>query len=212
MYIQNQFCKIFICSICFFVENNCKAQTHFNLNAGISYSVNKNIIKEYYSPSNGLTVIYNSYKRYDYPSILVNGDILFPVNKNLSIGFKSGLNIHTSEKYFTNVRRTVANVTAQGGINYQLLKSKNIICGINLFSGINIIFLTQDDIKVNPGPIHTANFFLNWKRNTINIGLEKEIQNIKYYYIAMNPYQKNETVKFKENKILMFLTYGFRLK
>lgn len=190
----------------------CSGQTQISISAGVSSSINGNITRAYYSSKNPLVVLYYSYKKYEYPSILLNADFSTPLHKKISFAAKTGFNIHFSEKYLSNYRYTIANMIAQVGLKYNLFKEGNTTGGLYLLSGINFISLREDLYKISPGGLYTGSLFLNVKKHSFKLGIEKEVQNVKYYFETFDPSQQDETIKFKQNRIQLFFTYGLILK
>ena len=180
------------------------SQILVSANLGVSYSVNKASFKKYDSIVEDF-----KYRRYKHPSILLNGDISFPLTKAFTVGGKLGMNIHTNEQYYVPVDRFVCNFTIQVAANYNFYQASRNIAGISFLPGVNLIFVSQFPFTITPGGLYTINLFLIRKKHSFKLGLEKEIQKVTFY----DPTSNNGTqINYNTSSFLLFLTYGITLK
>jgi hypothetical protein len=207
--------KLILISILLTVTIHSLAQkkVFFDVEAGVLQPAGKDISTSsplHTNPS--LTLNYFSRNKFSHPyfNVLVRAN--YSLHPDFRVGLQSEFYIHYSEKYFSNTPRTTLSIPLMATFSYK-------ICDINLNQlGITVaggkIFYKIDDglFKINDGALYNvAAFFTMNKKSTVKLGIEKQIDNVGFYYTADEPGYKNEIYKYHLNRLSLFVSYGLRL-
>jgi hypothetical protein len=206
--------NIIILTLLIFASVNLRAQKKlsFDLSAAVLQSVGKDISKTYNSNVNPLTLQHFSRKQFKHPYFNILGHVSYSLNKRVSVGVESGLYMHYLEKYFSNIQRTSLSIPIMGTVCYKLFKIKEDEVGISAVAGK--VFYNIDDIqfKIKNGALYNASAFYDInKKSTIKLGVEKQVDNVWFYFTADEQGYQNETYKYHLNRLSLILAYSFKL-
>lgn len=200
--------------ISIFISLNLSAQKKisFDLNVSVLQSASEDVLKTFVSDKNPLTIQYYSRKKFKHPYFNLLGNINYHVNQKIAFGIASGFYLHYLEKYFSNIERTTISFPLMATFRYKLIDIKVNQLGIDLAAGNNFFYIDEGVEKIKNGTILNASvFYIIHKRNIIKIGVEKEIDNVSFYFIADGQGYQNETFKYHVNRLSVKLSYGFQL-
>jgi hypothetical protein len=153
----------------------------FDLTASVLQSIGKDISTTYNSDISPLILIYLSRSKFKHPYFNVLGHVSYPVSSKVGLGLQSGLYLHYQEKYFSNVERTSLSVPVMATFSYKLFDINSAQLGIDMEAGKIFYNIDEFQFKIKNGELYNISVFytLN-KKNTIKLGVEKQIDNVSF--------------------------------
>lgn len=195
----------------FYVTTN--GQKRINIEAIIKANLpfSNNVTKEHNSTDAvEPQILYWSRKKNTNPFFyaLVNTNYL--ISKKIKAGIQTGIQFHFNEVHFIGIKRTYIALPLQATFDYAIpISTKNII-GVSFAAG-GLFYKINDYVyKINNALLFNGSFFYKInKKQSVRIGLEKQIDNASFHYNANNPNSK-EVFNFSLKRLSLFAGYGFK--
>jgi hypothetical protein len=202
-------------TICFlFYANLCDAQNRkviVKAEAGISLSVGKEEAKEFQSSTNPLTVHYFENKHYKYPGFRMRFAIMKPLSSNLSLGLRSGADVHYFESNPYGYKETYFSFPIQGTAEIALFTFNSKSLFLLLGAGHKFRKADYKPYYYKGGMLLSMelSFGKSEKESAIyyKIGFNYTRENERYDYVPFN-FGQNEIILLKVHRKNAFLALG----
>ncbi len=211
--MEKMFIRLGILTFFMILVNGINAQKklHLDINLGVLNSIGKNEMRTYNSTINPLQVDYYSQKKYKHSYINLQFHLKYPMSKKVSFGVQSGLYMHFSERYFNTTEHTSISIPLLATIDLTAKHFKTSLVGVSIAGGKNFFKIDDDEEVTKNGSLMNASIFYRFKRNILKFGVEKQIDNVSFYYTAPNILRKNEKFSYHLHRLAILFSYGFTI-